>query len=580
METGTAVSKKVSVGRWQTFWFIVVMAVVTIVTVAIASRILYLAAFQEQEQRLLETARSRARLIEAVVSHETNQKIRYGHNEDIFDIVLAQMVEAHRNFEGFGETGEFTLAEFRNGQIYFLLKHRHENTTSGGKNNGPFKMGADLAEPMQRVLRGDSGVMTGTDYRGEKVLAAFEPVRAGSKRVGIVAKIDLAEIRRPFIRSARTAAALGFLIILAGALIFRRISSPLLKEIAESEERFRSTFEQAAVGMAHVAPDGKWLFVNETLCHLVGYSRDELLKKTFQDITCKHDRTVGIESSERMVAGEIENYSAEKRYVRKEGDLIWVNVNVSLVRNPTGEPKYYISVIKDISARKRAEEELSQKRRLAAMGEMSAHIAHDIRSPLNSIGLAYKCLKGVKSLPESDRKSLEYLGQGIDTLTDLSTDLLDFGRSDQLKKQRFDLQKLIDRVLIELEENIAAKNLKTILKMEAESHLLDADKVKMRQVFTNIVDNAIHPMKRGGTLTIASERNENALIVTVSDTGEGIPKADLKNIFVPFFTTKRKGTGLGMSIVKHYIELHLGEITLKSRPGKGTKVTVSLPCGE
>lgn len=131
-------------------------------------------------------------------------------------------------------------------------------------------------------------------------------------------------------------------------------------ELLESEERFRSTFEQAAVGIAHVAPDGTWLRMNRKLCDIVGYTYDELIKLTFQDITFADDLDVDLEFVRQVLADEIKTYTLEKQYIRKDGSTVWIELTVSLVRDPEGKPDYFISVINDISVRKAAQEEMKR----------------------------------------------------------------------------------------------------------------------------------------------------------------------------------------------------------------------------
>jgi PAS domain S-box-containing protein len=124
-----------------------------------------------------------------------------------------------------------------------------------------------------------------------------------------------------------------------------------------TEERFRATFEQAAVGIAHVAPDGRWLLVNQRLCDILGYPRDELQAHTFQSLTYPPDLQTDVEHVRRLLAGDIPTYSIDKRYVRKDDSVVWANLTVSLVRQSDGRPDYFISVIEDISERRRAEAE-------------------------------------------------------------------------------------------------------------------------------------------------------------------------------------------------------------------------------
>ncbi|MFB2938532.1 PAS domain S-box protein [Aerosakkonemataceae cyanobacterium BLCC-F154] len=155
-----------------------------------------------------------------------------------------------------------------------------------------------------------------------------------------------------------------------------------------SEERFRATFNQAAVGMAHVSQDGKWLYVNQKLCDIVGYSKEELLTMTFQEITYAEDLDIDLEYVRKILAQEIQTYSMEKRYIRKDGSLVWINLTGSLVRDTanvtlrdrTGKPDYFIAVIEDISQRKQTELELSNR------AKQQATIAH----------LGQRALSGIK----------------------------------------------------------------------------------------------------------------------------------------------------------------------------------------
>lgn len=128
--------------------------------------------------------------------------------------------------------------------------------------------------------------------------------------------------------------------------------------LRESEERFRVAFNQAAVGLAHVAPDGRWMMVNNKLCEIVGYSRAELLGMSFQDITHPEDLVSDWALARRMIAGELDEKTREKRYRHKNGYYIWINLTSSMVRDEDGNPKYYSTVVEDISRRKQIEEEL------------------------------------------------------------------------------------------------------------------------------------------------------------------------------------------------------------------------------
>jgi PAS domain S-box-containing protein len=146
--------------------------------------------------------------------------------------------------------------------------------------------------------------------------------------------------------------------------------------LRESEARFRATFEQAAVGVAHVAISGRWLRVNQRLCDIVGYTRAEMLERSFQDITYPDDLANDLRSMRQILAGERTTYAIEKRYLRKDGSLIWINVTVSLLRDQAGEPMYFISVVEDITARKQAEAQAhAHAARLTLLAEASRAFA-------------------------------------------------------------------------------------------------------------------------------------------------------------------------------------------------------------
>jgi PAS domain S-box-containing protein len=155
----------------------------------------------------------------------------------------------------------------------------------------------------------------------------------------------------------------------------------------ESEKRFRATFEHAAVGIALISPDGHWMSTNNKMCEIVGYSSDELATLTFKDVTHPDDLKLQLAHVDQMVAGEIESYSLEKRYIRKGGDIAWINLTVALVRKTDGSPDYFISIVEDINARKQAqaalqarEANLSEAQRLAHLGNWTWDVTSNVHT--------------------------------------------------------------------------------------------------------------------------------------------------------------------------------------------------------
>ncbi|HEX5085181.1 MAG TPA: PAS domain S-box protein, partial [Blastocatellia bacterium] len=146
-----------------------------------------------------------------------------------------------------------------------------------------------------------------------------------------------------------------------------------IEALRNSEARFRVTFENAAVGIAHVDMDGRWLEVNQRLCDIVGHTREELMTKTFGDITHPDDLESDWTQARRLLEGEIENYSMEKRYYRKDSSIVWANLTVALARKEDGSPDYFIAIVEDISARKRLEE--ANLKRAALLADVNAALA-------------------------------------------------------------------------------------------------------------------------------------------------------------------------------------------------------------
>jgi two-component system sensor kinase FixL len=196
---------------------VVIMTVVTLSVGVAALVVLYETAFEQQRQRLVETAKSRARLMEAVARFDQTYNRNYPRGARA--ATITQIRDAHENFVGFGNTGEFTLAKRNGDDIVFLLRHRHSKLDTPA----PVPFRSNLAEPMRRALSGRSGTVVGLDYRGVTVLAAYEPVAVMD--LGIVAKIDLAELRAPFLRAFGIVLTLAIALIAGGTILFYRVSN-------------------------------------------------------------------------------------------------------------------------------------------------------------------------------------------------------------------------------------------------------------------------------------------------------------------------------------------------------------------
>ena len=370
--------------------------------------------------------------------------------------------------------------------------------------------------------------------------------------------------------------------------------------LRESEGRFRGTFENAAVGIAHKDADGRFLRVNETYCEIVGYTRAELLARTFQDITYAEDLETELEQYLSLMRGELPSYSLEKRYIRKDGSLIWIDVSISLQRDAAGQPAYAIAVLQDISERKRLEEESRQAREAAesanrAKDEFLANVSHEIRTPMNAIiGMTELVLD--TPMNDDQRQCLETVKSAADNLLAIINDLLDFSKIEagklELDPTDFALRPMLGDTLRALAMRAHRKGLELVFKLEPDvPDALVGDAGRLRQILFNLVDNAIKFTDYGEVVIrvevaadLAAE-GEIGLRFTVSDTGIGIPHEKQETIFRAFeqedtSTTRRYGgTGLGLTIAARLVALMGGTIIVQSEPGRGSTFTFTARFG-
>ncbi|MFQ5674871.1 MAG: PAS domain S-box protein [bacterium] len=370
--------------------------------------------------------------------------------------------------------------------------------------------------------------------------------------------------------------------------------------LQESEERFRSTFEQAAVGAAQVAIDGHYIRVNQRLCDIVGYTQQEMLKKSYHDITHPDDLNLDLDNVRKMLNNETQAYAAEKRYLRKDGSIVWVTLSASLVRDLNHEPKYFISVIGDITDRKRLEEQLLHSQKLEAIGRLAGGIAHDFNNLLTVI--LGNAEFGMQDTEPGDpiQKDLIRIEQAGTQARDLVTQLLSFSRRQVLDLKIINLNDSIVE-LSKMLRRVIGENIKLKMLLGTDIYPVKADPVQVQQVLMNLVINARDAMPGGGNLTIRTQNfvaddlfdvqetlNTNSDVspdskyyvkMSLEDSGVGMDRETQARIFEPFFTTKdvSKGSGLGLAVIYGIVKQHGGVIQVESAPGAGTTFNIYFP---
>ncbi|MFA6289919.1 MAG: response regulator [Opitutaceae bacterium] len=364
------------------------------------------------------------------------------------------------------------------------------------------------------------------------------------------------------------------------------------ENLRESEERFRGTFEQAAVGIAHVDVDGKFLRVNDKLCEITGYPREELLKLTFTDLTAPEDRAEGNDARRAVLARAHNAYTLEKRYRRKDGGMLWVNVVTTLLRDSAGEPKYFISVISDITERKVLQDQFLRAQRMESIGTLAGGIAHDLNNLLAPIVMGVDLLKQLDPDPRS-LPVIENMARSAKRGTDLVRQVLSFARGVEGTRMPLQAREIV-REVESIAGNTFPKNITIETDLAPDLWLVTADPTQLNQVLLNLCVNARDAMPNGGRIDLVAANVEvdeqyavmnrgaspgRYVVLRVTDNGCGMPKEVVDRIFDPFFTTKElgKGTGLGLSTVLGIVRSHGGFVNVYSEPGKGSVFKIYLP---
>jgi PAS domain S-box-containing protein len=378
-------------------------------------------------------------------------------------------------------------------------------------------------------------------------------------------------------------------------VILRDITARKLAEetLLLSEARFRSIYEQAAVGIAQVALDGRFLMVNAALCRMLGYEETELLARRVNDILHPDDQARETDWRRAIDNNPAKSHEIEKRYIHRDRSVVWVYVSSSVVSDAKGAPLYSISVIQNVSESKRAEEQLKQAQKLEAIGRLAGGVAHDFNTLLN-VMLGYSELLLADLSPDDPRRErvvqIKNSGEAGALLT---RQLLAFSRKQAVAPEVLDMREIVTKmtpILARLLHEDVALN----VKCSDERCLVKADPGQIQQIILNLGANAGDAMPDGGQINIEVKPVDidqayvkqhpmldvgRYVMLAIGDSGIGMDAETAAHIFEPFFTTKEagKGTGLGLATVYGIVKRNGGDIWLYSEIGVGTIFKIYLP---
>ena len=400
---------------------------------------------------------------------------------------------------------------------------------------------------------------------------------------------------------------------LSSAWTARRKTTRLRSEISErerveialrqNEEVFRGTFDFSPVGQTMSDLDYRYLRCNEAFCRFLGYPERELVGRSVPDVAHPEDRHTRSVVRE-LVDGKTGQAQFQKRYIRRDGSVVWGDVTVRLVRSPEGVPRHMLSVVQDITERvlfaqekEKLEAQLRLALKLEALGTLAGGIAHDFNNILGVIIGGAEMLELTDTARDSSRDTLANIMGASQRARDLVKQILAFSRHTRQERILLNLRSIVKETVDFMRASLPS-TIQLQHYIESASGAILADPTQMQQVLMNLCTNAAHAMEReGGILQIRMADVElgasdvrfggdlkpgRYVRVTVTDTGHGIDPAVIQRIFEPYFTTKEKGkgTGLGLAVVHGIVTAHNGAITVSSEPGKGTTFEVFLPCAE
>jgi len=494
------------------------------------------------------------------------------------------------------KTGETVLVERRGDKVVFL------NTTQRRQ-----AAALHLAFPITRTdvpavkaVRGATGVVTSVDYSGTDVLAAIGPVR-GRAPWFLVSKVDLSEVDAPLRRLAlMTIIIVLGVTLLGGAVIlffwsrwrsrdFQRLYEAE-RELRASEQRFKIAFEHAPVGISFTQPDGRMGSVNATLAEMLGYGVAELEGLTVGEITHPGDRAETVRLIKAALAGKIDGFKVDKRYLRRDGSDLWATVSVTLLRDDLGRPMNFVAMISDISARKQAEDarweaerELAEmnvglERRVlertleleAANKELEAFsysASHDLRAPLRALdGFSLALLEDYgeqldatgKDYLARERAAAQRMGQLIDDLL-----LLSRVTRREMVREKVELSALARDVLADLRE---AEPERAVDAAVADGLVANGDPALLRIVLQNLLANAwkFTSRKPEAHIEVGVDRRDGVAAYYVRDDGAGFDATYVDKLFTPFqrlhAADEFPGTGIGLATVKRIVRRHGGSV--------------------
>lgn len=580
----------------------IMMLVVTVAT-ALSLILLYRTSLQSQQQWLIRNAQGNAAMIRAMAEFDA----KLGEEalpEGVSAATLRQMEAAHEVHGAYGRTGEWVIGRRDGERVRFLLPLRHRPAAA------EFPMGGGLAEPMQRALGGGSGLVFGRDYRGVDVMAAYAPVP--QLNMGVVAKIDMAEVRAPFIRVALVVTVLALLLSLAGAVMFRRLTGRFVARLQRSEARLAEAQRIAQIGSWELDLVSNELVWSDEIFRIfeIDQRRFPATYEAFVAAIHPDDRAM-VNQAYQQSLEQHRPYDIVHRLQFDGGAVKYVRERCETFYDERDRPLRSVGTVQDVTQLHLAEQRLRQARdeleervvqRTAELerardeaqrasrlkSEFLARVSHELHTPLHAvIGFGQLLQDEPLSAEQQDmvseitRASHRFLGL-IDRLLYVSEVESD---SIRLDLEDVEAQSVIEQCLEVARIQARHRGIRVTDNLRDDCDvILRVDAMRFKEVLLHLLGNAIDYNRDNGRVDVQClPQAQTRIRITVRDTGPGVPRDRLAMLFEPFQRlgmeyTNIEGAGFGLAIAKRLTGLMGGEIGVDSREGEGALFWVEFPC--
>ncbi len=367
--------------------------------------------------------------------------------------------------------------------------------------------------------------------------------------------------------------------------------------LAQSEKKYRRLYETSQDGIMARDLQGQMIDCNDAYARMLGYTKEELSQLRWQQVLPEKWH----EQRERIVAEVIQSGRSvvfEREYLRKDGSVFPASVRTWQLTDENGTTIGTWSLVRDVTEQKELQRrlrdyalnlenlveertrQLKDAERLATIGQTAGMVGHDIRNPLQAIsGGIYLAKLDLESMPEREakeniRETLNEMEKSADYIDKIVMDLQDYAKPLKPFVQETDLNDLLQELLLKTE---IPENIKASFRIDKAEQNIVTDSTLLNRILGNLVANAVQAMPQGGRLTIRAHQEAEDTVITVQDSGVGIPEDVKPKLFTPLFTTKAKGQGFGLAVVKRMTEALNGNVTFESQEGKGTKFIIRLP---